>query len=295
MMSEQIHGTVLSFLLGEFARKEGRQCVGVELVSSQQGGTGVPIRRWDRKDEPALFESQGLVEQLTSLILREAQDYADSFGTGQHRFVVVTEQHLGARPRKPFRLVAASDGEEPEGNDAPNSQGMVAQQMRHNEIHMRMNASMYQTTLGVMQRQILDLAEENARLRRERSDHLSQLEASRSQQDERDMAMTIQLSADKRKDMAVEKLLQFAPVLASRVLGGDTVPGAQSPLSMLINGLADSLTPEQVQRLAAGLNVQQQVMLAEAIKTARASKPPESPDPDGEPTNGHARPAPSAT
>lgn len=290
-MSEQIHSQVLSFLLGEFARREGRQCVRVALCSSQHGASGPPIHSWNRTDEPALFESQGSVEQMTSLILREAQEHADAYGTGQHRFVVVTEQHLGGTARKAFRLVAAGDGDEPEGHDAPNAQGMLAQQMRHNEVHMRMTGSMFQATLGVMQRQIVDLSEENARLRKERADHLTQIEASKSQQDERDMAMTIALSADKRKDMAVEKMMSFAPVIASRLLGGETVPGVQSPLAMLINGLADSLTPEQIQRIAGGLSVPQQVMLAEAIKAARAARPPDA-DPGqaqgDKPVNGHA-------
>jgi len=279
-MSEDMHGRVLSFLRCEFGRKEGRQCVRLELSSAQPGLRGDVLRTWDRHEDPELFAQLTRIEELATSILRIAEDHADSFGAGQHRFELRTEQHLGGRQKLSFRILAGAgdaDGSGSSGEDAPTAMGMVAQQMRHNEVHMRMSAQMYQTTLGTMQRQIADLNEENGRLRRERAEHYSELEEARSRRDERELAGMKQLAAEQRKDMAFGKLLQLAPVVAGRLLGKGEESSSSSPLNILVAELATSLTPEQVTHIASTLSSNQQVLFVEAMREAvRAStaKPP---------------------
>ncbi len=278
-MSEDLHSRVLSFLRVEFGRREGRQCVRLEISSAQPGLRGDVLRTWDRHEDPELFSQLTRIEELATTVLRIAEDHADSFGAGQHRFELRTEQHLGGRQKLSFRILAgAGDGDSNAGGeDAPTAMGMVAQQMRHNEVHMRMSAQMYQTTLGTMQRQISDLNEENARLRRERSEHYTELEEARSRRDERELAGMKQMAAEQRKDMAFGKLLQFAPVVAGRLLGKGNEPSASSPLNILVAELATSLTPEQVTHIASSLSPNQQVLFVEAMREAvrvSAQSPP---------------------
>jgi len=279
-MSEDMHVRVLAFLRCEFGRKEGRQCVRLELSSAQPGLRGDVLRTWDRHEDPELFAQLTRIEELATSILRIAEDHADSFGAGQHRFELRTEQHLGGRQKLSFRILAGAgdtDGNGSSGEDSPTAMGMVAQQMRHNEVHMRMSAQMYQTTIGSMQRQIADLNEENGRLRRERADHYSELEEARSRRDERELAGMKQLAAEQRKDMAFGKLLQLAPVVASRLLGKGEESSASSPLNILVAELAGSLTPDQVTHIASALSSNQQVLFVEAMREAMrvsTQKPP---------------------
>jgi hypothetical protein len=279
-MSEDLHRRVVTFLATEFARKEGRQCVRLELSSAQPGLRGDVLRTWDRHEDPELFAQLARTEELATTVLRIAEDHADSFGSGQHRFELRTEQHLGGRQKLSFRILAGASGDSDvngSGEDAPTAMGMVAQQMRHNEVHMRMSAQMYQTTLGVMQRQINDLNEENAKLRRDRVEHLSELEVAQSKRDERDLAAMIQVAADRRKDLAFGKLMQLAPVFAGRLLGNGKGPeaGAPTPLAILVNELARSLTPEQVAHIASSLSPNQQILFVEAMRAAEQAKPAE--------------------
>jgi hypothetical protein len=280
-MSEDLHGRVLSFLRAEFGRSEGRQCVRLELSSAQPGLRGDVLRTWDRHEDPELFAQLARIEELATTVLRIADDHADSFGAGQHRFELRTEQHLGGRQKLSFRILAgAGDSDNNSGGeDAPTAMGMVSQQMRHNELHMRMSAQMYQTTLGTMQRQIADLNEENARLRRERSEHYNELEEARSRRDERELAGMKQMAVEQRKDMAFGKLIQLAPIVASRLLGKGDEPSASSassPLNILVAELATSLTPEQVTHIASSLSPNQQILFVEAMREAvraNAQKP----------------------
>lgn len=291
-MSEDLHSQVLEYLRSEFVREAGRQCVRLELASAQPGLRGEVLRTWDRAEDPDQFSQLARIEELATSILRISEAHADSFGAGQHRFEVRTEQHLGARQKFAFRLMAGGGNEGSSGGeDPPTATGMLAQQMRHNELHMRMLAQMYQTTLGTMQRQVHDLSDETARLRRERVEHYNELEDARSRRDERELAGMRQLASEQRKDLAFGKLLQFAPVVASKLLGsGNEASGAAAtPLTILVGELASSLTSEQVAHIASSLTPSQQMLFGEAIREAmRAnaeSKPPESAKAQGAPTS----------
>jgi hypothetical protein len=291
-MSEDLHGRVLGFLRAEFARQEGRQCVRLELSSAQPGLRGDVLRTWDRHEDPELFVQLGRIEELATVILRIAEDHADSFGSGQHRFELRTEQHHGGRQKLSFRILAgAGDGDSAgTGEDAPTATGMVAQQMRHNELHMRMSAQMYSTTLGTMQRQIAELNEENARLRRERSEHYVELEEARSRRDERELAGMRQMASENRKDLAFGKLLQLAPVVAGRLLNKGSTPNeGAAPLTILIGELAASLSPEQIAHIGSALSQNQQILFVEAMREAMRANS------DGNPVGAAPPPPPGAS
>ena len=113
--TEDLHGKILAFLVGEFARKEGRQCTGVDLLYAPgEGYRDEPIRKWVRTDEPELFEFQG-AEGLVSTILEIAEGEVDAKPSGRHRFVVRTHQHLGGRATMSFALSPTYVG----GGDVP--------------------------------------------------------------------------------------------------------------------------------------------------------------------------------
>jgi hypothetical protein len=107
-----LHGKLLSFLAGEIARKEGRQCVAVGLFYAPGGGfREEEIRTWAREDEPELFDKFVCVENLVSSIIEIAEGEADAKSAGKHRFVVRTRQHLGGRAIQSFVRSPTHSGE----------------------------------------------------------------------------------------------------------------------------------------------------------------------------------------
>jgi len=315
-MSDSIGQKIVTFLASEFARKEHRQCIRLELSHAQVGFRGDVLRSWDRKETPDDFELSN-VERLASEILQIALDEAENFPTGRQRFVLRTEQFLpGGRAKHTFVIApeyTGSDDDEVGGMSGdetlalPGVSGaggradrsghpqtkigtfnnVLSMQMRHNERLMQMQSQTFQGSLQAALRQNQMLVDENMQLRKERAEMAKELETMRTASDERELRALAQVAADERKDKVVGKMLQLAPVVAAKIAGAGAVPGAPSSLSILVSELASSLSPEQFQRIAGALSMEQKILLGEAIKVAKQSEPP--------PESAKAKPAPAPT
>lgn len=286
-MSEEIHRQVVAFISGEFARGEGRQCILLELVSAQPGMRGEDIKSWDRKETPEVFESQAKIEELTTEIIRLAEEHAESFGSGVHRFEVRTLQHLGKRQKTAFRIRTEGDGVESQGpgEDAPTATGLVGQLMRHNETNQRVLVQVFQSSLGTLSRTLADMAEENRSLRADRNRQLEDIEKAKSQELERELAAQQQIAADARKDEALRKLYELAPIVKARLLGAGRTENGETPESIIVRELAASLSPEQMAEIARALKPNQTLLLGELINRAGQGTPaPGSPGAPGTPT-----------
>ena len=298
MSNEDLHRKILGFLSGEFVRTKDHACIKVELEHAPRGYRGDELRTWHRVENPEIFDDLGQLEQFVTAVIERAETEADSHGAGQHRFVLRTHQHLGGRAKLSFSLAAGfSDTEADTGGGALAIAGgdagvpgapttgpgmmiqMLGMQMRHNERYHTTQVATFQSTLGVLSRVNEDLREENAALRKERIDLLARLDDSESKKDARDLEAMKQLGKDKRKDLALGKIIPLLPLVASKILGKDTLPGAPTPLSILVSELGKSLTSGQIQRIAGALTPTQQILLGEALKAAAESLPPEEKPP----------------
>jgi hypothetical protein len=280
-MSEEIHRKIVEFLGKEFSRTEGRQCIACKLVYAQPGSRGDEIRTWDRAETPELFEGLAAIEGLSSEIVRLSQEHADSFGSGKHRFEVRITQHLGGRPKMSFMQYAESDGGEGDlGEDEPPTErGVLAQVMRHQEVTQRTLTTVYQSALGTMSSMIRDLSEETRALRTDRQRHLLELENARNEESERELAAHIAASAEERKDMALQKVLAFLPVAASRLIGGSGGSGGEGKAGdpgaaalMVAGELAQSLDQQQLMKLLPIFTEPQRLLLMEIFSMAKKHK-----------------------
>lgn len=282
-MSEEIHRKLVDFLGREFGRTEGRQAISCKLVYAQPGSRGDEIRTWDRAETPELFDGLAAVEGMASEILRLSSDHADSFGSGKHRFEVRVTQHLGSRPKMSFMMFAESDGGSGEGlseDEPPTERGVLAQSMRHLEVTQRTLTTVYQSALGTMSSMIRDMSDENRTLRTDRAKHLSELENARNEQTERELAAHLAASAEERKDMALQKVLAFLPVAASRLIGSGAGSGTSetkasdtgAAMSMLAGELAESIDQAQLMKLMPIFTESQRLLLMEMFAMARKNK-----------------------
>lgn len=288
MSSEDLHRQIVGFLAGEFARVENRSCIQLDLVSAQPGMKGDGIRTWDRKEAPDVFEGKGAIENLATEIIKLAEEHADSYGSGNHRFELRTTQYLGGRQRTAFRIRIDSDegSSAGTGEDAPTATGLVAQLMRHNEAKERVMVQLFQQTIGTMSRTLSEMSEENRQLRADRRDHLHELEGAKSAELERELKAAAQVAADERKDKALQQLYQLVPVVKARLLSAGQTDSGETPEAILIEALTGSLEPAQMAQIARTLSPNQMILLGELFKRASKKSSPaqassESPAPAG--------------
>jgi hypothetical protein len=279
----EIYAKILAFLAGEFALKENRQCLGVDLLYSPGGGfRDEPIRSWLRKDDPDLFESFVNVEKLVAQIVEIVEGEVDAKQPGRHRFVVRTHQAMGGRAltsivlQPSFRgggdelALATTHGGGPGGsNGGPNQVATVL--ASHAAQLMRINAGMFDGTIRVLgqqsvslHQQIAELTTENIALRRE-------LDEARSNKMEREFQIAMGAEKNKRANEGFQKLLQIGTVVAAKMGGDDGSIGAPSPLAMLLQDFGKSLRPDQIAALMNVLDMGQKMLFMEIMNTVTAA------------------------
>jgi len=276
----ELHGKILAFLAGEFARKDGRQCVGVELLFSPGNGfKDEPIRKWIRADEPELFDVPGNlahVEGFITRILEIVEGEADAKPPGKHRFVLRTEQHLGGRATMSFAMAPSfrGGGDEtaliPAGGGGKGDQGVIS---NHASQLMRINAQMFESTIRVLGAQNHDIRAENAELRAENIALRREVEEARSTKMDREFQIAMAAEKNARTNAGFQKLLQLGSVVAAKIGGADEGPagGGSSPLAILISEFGNSLRSDQIGVLMNTLDMGQKIMFMEIMNTVKGA------------------------
>jgi hypothetical protein len=297
-MSDQaeLHGKILGFLMGEWARKDNRQLVSVDLLYSPGNGyKDEEIRKWVRADEPDLFAEFINIEKLVAQIIEIATGEVDAKAAGKHRFVVRCTQHGGSKPALSFALSPSYTGEDVAivsnggggggGGSSRQEQQVIA---NHASQLMRINAQMFEGTIRVLgqqnmalHQQVSELTADNANLRRD-------LEEARSNRMDREFQIAMATEKNMRTNAGFQKLLQIGTVVAAKIGGGDDNNGNQhpsaSPIGMLLGEFYQSLRPEQMGTMMQMLDMAQKMMFMEIVNLI---KPPEQ----GSGQGGNGKPA----
>jgi hypothetical protein len=282
----ELQSKILTFLMAEWARKDNRQLVAVDLIFAPGGGfRDEEVRSWVRADEPELFAEFVNLERLVSQIIEIAVGEADAKPAGKHRFIVRCKQHGGTRPTQSFALSPSYTGGDdmaivPSGGGGSRDSQVIS---GHASQLMRINAQMFEGTIRVlgqqnsaMHQQVTQLTAENATLRRE-------LEEARSDKEAREFQIAMQMEKNARTRAGFDKLLQIGTVVAAKIGvgvggGGDGDNNQQTagtPLGMLIGSFYTSLRPDQVNVLMQLLDMSQKMMFMEIVNLVR---PPEQKD-----------------
>ena len=294
----EIHGKVLGFLMAEWARKENRQLVCVDLLYAPGNGfKDEEIRKWVRADEPELFAEFVNVEKLVSQIVEIAEGEADAKPAGKHRFIVRCHQHMGSRPTHSFALSPSYRGSDdmamlPSGGGGGRDQTVIA---NHASQLMRINAQMFEGTIRVLGQQNMNLHEQVSSLTAETALLRRELEEARSNKMDREFQIAMAAEKNARTNAGVQKALQLASVVIAKIGVGDAAGqagGGVSPLATLIVEFYQSLRQEQLGALMQTLDMAQKIMFMEIVNMV---KPPEPPGGGGgAPGNsGSGGPAPS--
>lgn len=294
-MSAELHQKLLGFLASEFTKKEGHQCVSVELMFSPGGGfKDEQVREWVRANDPDLFEMANIPDFVSNM-LDIAEGEADAKPAGRHRFFVRTTQFLRGRQICSFALQPAFSGSDDSmalqtASAASSGSRQDAQVIsNHASQLMRVNVQMFDGALRSLSATNERLNKENAELRAENIIVRREVEDARSSKIEKEFQIMMAADKNARANAGFQKLLQFGTVIAAKIGGGSEVTGEARPFQMLVSEFGNSLRPEQIQVLITTLDMGQKMMFKEIMDMAAAAA-----QPNGHP-NGASQPPSNGT
>ena len=297
----ELHGKILGFLMTEWARKDNRQLVGVDLLFAPGNGfRDEEVRKWVRADEPDFFAEFVNIEKLVTQIIEIADGEADAKPSGKHRFVVRTHQHLGGRANMSFALSPSYTGNDDTALMASGGGGGGGRDQQVIASHagqlMRINAQMFEGTIRVLGQQNMSLHEQVATLTAENATLRKELEEARSNKMDREFQIAMAAEKNARTNAGFQKVLQLGSVVVAKFASGNEAAaqlGEASPLSMLIGEFYQSLRQDQLGVLMQTLDMAQKIMFMEIVNLVR---PPDKGDgrsqglPPAGGVNGGARP-----
>lgn len=304
----ELHARILGFVMAEWARKDNRQLVSVDLMYAPgQGFRDEEVRKWVRADEPDFFAEFQNIEKLVTLIIEIAEGEADAKPAGKHRFYVRTNQHLGGTARLSFALQPSYAGQDDSALAIANGGGgggggrggggdvAVAQILAGNNAQlMRTNTQMFDGTIRVFGHQVQNLHEQVMALTSENIKLRGELEEARSNKMDREFQIAMAAEKNARTNAGFQKALQLGSVIVAKFAAGNEGAaqlGEAAPLPMLLAEFYQSLRPDQMTVFMQTLEMGQKIMFMEIVNLVKPKDPPpgQPPSPGGPGGNG-ARP-----
>ncbi len=210
----------------------------VNLVLAQLGGNSDrSIGRFSFApgDEPQL-----VAQMIVDAAVQDGQDTL----SGKRKYVVTMEEHRG---RVSFALeFAEEDGYDPEEDETPNQQGVLAQSMGHAAKLMNMVRDIFDTSYGITRAQVAELMKENQSLRAGQLQGIQTMAEIYDAKHLRDIEMKKTLAHEERKDKIMGVLEASIPAVAQKLLG-PKAPAGDSPFETMTLGFLKSMNVEQLQ------------------------------------------------
>lgn len=231
----------------------------------------------NRGQEVQIFHLQKRMEEKDTLDLAQniddcAQEDANGMGALQ-RYVLLAffADEDSAKGRLVFRKSSESEDEDsdPIDSEPATKGGLIAQQMRHNEIIMRSSNFAMGSVLNALQRDNQELRNEVNQMRQERRDSIEAYEKILSLQHERELQTKQHEFMLKAKEQMFDKISLLMPALVNRMAGKKVMPEKTTPESMAIKALMDSITSEQFAKLQEVFNPDQAVSLMQIFEANR--------------------------
>lgn len=233
-----------------------------------EGKIGSEIQRWET--EKHHFTPEGVILIYNEVVNASTSDAVTMGGVQRYSLQSYHGDNKSQSARKTFRVNGDDGREEDEdlSSEGANVKGILAQQMRHNELIMK-------TSLGVVGQMMQAVSRTNAQqaarldeMERDRLQNLSVVEKLLSEQHTRDMELRKMELREKSIGEVVSSLKQALPMVTAKLLGpkpsevkqGDSSGGASLALEGIVTVFA-SLTPEQKTAIFSTLNDEQRDLL----------------------------------
>lgn len=253
------------FLRQQLFRERNEKISAIELRHAASGSKGSVVDDFE-------FENVNTdnLSVLVDDVIARAQSDADGMG-GVHRYELHILCDKRVSSRFAFRLRSDDETDESPGDEAATNKGLMTQLMRHNEQQNRTMVNGIGAVVGMMNRTLERLAEENENLREERRKHWDLIDQAKGREHERELELMEAHRKGEREDMMFEKINKLFPLLLSKLSGKPTVDAKERSL---LTGLVDSLSEDQFNKIASALDPEQQILLFTVIKEMKQKSLP---------------------
>lgn len=208
-------------------------------------------------------------EELANDIEIRVTDDAEGLG-GMQTYCV--HSLYEKRPDKPgsrftIRETSADENLEDAESEPPTKTGIITQMMRHTEAATRVALMATGQIMSALKNTNARQAEMIEKLVGEKMSNLETMEKLRSEEMERKIILQRAESDERRKSEIFEKLTMLLPVAVNRISGKNLLPEKASGTELVIKGLIESITPEQLEKLQTVLRPEQLVTLLEIFQS----------------------------
>lgn len=222
-----------------------------------EGELKVTLSQNAKHGEQAVYETvysfdesmDEFVDELLQATMKDAED----IGRGKIKYSVTVK---GVKGRATFAIVIPErEGEDEDDLDeVPNKRGLISQQMRHNESLMKITVGFAKDNQQRLAQENKELRAEIAMMKRTHVEGIKQYEELISMRHLRDLEYKKLDNSERRKDQVGHILMQLAPVVASKFLGGGgkaaVEMGAKTPLEVMLEGFLSTFDQAQLGKLA---------------------------------------------
>ena len=228
------------------------------------------------------FDISKKLDKLCEEVVETAAEFCDGVESHKVKFVCKIP---GASGQCSFTLTVPDKENSDEVDEAPNTKGLIMQQMRHNQALMKgiittveKAASMYESgsrvhmdAYGRSQNRVQFLEEQY-------TTQLKVYEELLHAQHVRDMDIEQMRNKERRTDQIAQGVMQTMPAIAAKFLGPGAVNNVKSPIELQLEQFIGMFTNEQLQEIAgSGLLSPQQMfgfnqIVMQVIERAQAEK-----------------------
>lgn len=222
-----------------------------------EGELKVTLSQAAKHGEQAVYETVYSFDESMDEFIDELMDAttkdAEDIGRGKIKYTI---QVKGVKGRATFAIVIPErEGEDEDDLDeVPNKRGLIGQQMRHNESLMKITVGFAKDNQQRLAQENKELRAEITAMKRTHVEALKQYEELISMRHVRDIEFKKLENGERRKDQVGHILMQLAPVVAAKFLGGGAKAavemGAKTPLEVMLEGFLSTFDQQQLGKLA---------------------------------------------
>lgn len=247
--------------------KHGLQARRVKLYLLSLDSTRTPCTHWDGAVEPNSTQMIELLEQIEETALRRANVMG-----GSHAFCLeVLGEDEVTLATEFFRVSAEAMPNGAIASEPANEGGAFAQHMRHNEALFRLAMSGAQRAENTLTRQNETLARTNLALYEKLFSQMELVHTALTSDREHELAILKQTSRNKLTGIITDQVTNLLPEVASSLVAKKaSSPALAAAVGM--KGLIATLKPDQLAKVAACLEPEQQIVLFSAIKHLAAAE-----------------------
>jgi len=211
------------------------------------------------------FSEADFLGLLTDLDLK-IHDDAEGLG-GLQRYLVVALDTGGAQlGRCTIRYSVAEEGGDEIDSEPATPKGLISQQMRHTEAIMRTHTMGTAGIIQAQQRTIVRQQETIETLVKDRMESLGTIESLMTEKHRRDMESQQQVFRQKLMADTFDRVKLLLPAVVNRIAGKTVLPERHTPEAMMVRGLVDSMTADQLDSFRSVLKPEQILALTELMQ-----------------------------